>query len=418
MSNSQKQGSKPKTNKNTRGAGSVLLALLLILAVLAGAYAYLQQPGPAAKTAAIPKVADTGGKADFNPRCDLVHELVDKALTGQAMNVSDVRGEAKEAARQRGDGKIVWNARNILIEGAGEGSAAKLKRVLQDSVKAGGGAVLAAEADRYHGFAVTRIDVGFEDQLGGGPLTIITDRLYVAESVRKPDAAARPKPRGDHKGEIAIVIDDFGYRQDMIAEFAALRKPFTFAVIPFKPYSREAAAKALSSGHQVILHLPMEPFSGADPAEMPNTVHQGMTAQQVRDLIDRATASLPGLVGVNNHQGSKSTADRKTMETVMRALRDKSLFFVDSRTSGQSVAAETARREKVKTTENDLFLDGMAETAYIKKQLRTAGDMAVKLGSVTVIGHARPTTAAALREVMPELEARGIQFVFVSQLVR
>ena len=106
------------------------------------------------------------------------------------------------------------------------------------------------------------------------------------------------------------------------------------------------------------------------------------------------------------------------MEIVMRVLHEKALFFVDSRTSGQSVAAEVARREKIKTTENDLFLDGMAEEAYIKKQLRTAGDMALRLGSVTVIGHARPTTALALREVMPELEAKGIRFVFVSQVVR
>ena len=72
----------------------------------------------------------------------------------------------------------------------------------------------------------------------------------------------------------------------------------------------------------------------------------------------------------------------------------------------------------MKTTENDLFLDGMADVNYIKKQLRTAGEMAVRMGNVTVIGHARPTTAAALREMIPELEAKGIQFVFVSQLVR
>ena len=420
MSNRQKPDSKTKNNhKEKRGAGSVLLALLLIIAALAAVYAFFQPPDPAGRPAgAIPQVSMIDGKADYNLRCDAVHETVDKAVTAQNLTVADVQRDAKEAARQADAGKIVWNARSILIEGAGEGAAAKLKRALEESVKSAGGKVLAMEADRYHGFAVTRIDVGFEDQLGGGPLTIVSDRLYVAESARRVDAVARPKPRGEHKGEIALIIDDFGYRQDMIGEFAALRTSFTFAVIPFKPHSKEAAAKGLASGHQVMLHLPMEPVSGVDAAELPITVHQGMNETQIRDLIDRAAASLPGLVGVNNHQGSKSTADRKMMEMVMRILRDKSLFFVDSRTSGQSVAADTARREKVKTTENDMFLDGIADTAYVKKQLRAAGDMAIKMGSVTVIGHARPSTAAALREVIPELEARGIKFVFVSQLVR
>ena len=416
MWNWQKADNKPKKkNADNRGAGSVFLALLLVIALAAGAFMFFRQQEPTVP--AVGKVVMIDGKADFNPRCEALHTVVDKALAGQNLIVRDVMRENKEAPRQKNDGKIIWNARSILVEGTGEGSAEKLKKILEESVRQAGGRVLASEPDRYHGFSVTRIDVGFEDQLGGGPLTIISDRVYIAETVRKPDAVVRQKTSTEHKGEIALIIDDFGYRQDMVAEFAAIRRPFTFAVIPFKAFSKEAAAKGLASGHQVMLHLPMEPFSGVDPAEVPNTVHLGMTSAQINELIDRAVASLPGLVGVNNHEGSKATADRRTMEIVMQALRNKSLFFVDSRTSGQSVAAEVARREKVKTTENDHFLDGMAEDAYIKKQIRTAGDMAIRLGSVTVIGHARPATAAALRELIPELEARGIKFVFVSQLV-
>ena len=417
MWNWQKPDKGPKSKqKNNRGAGSIFLALLLIIAIIAGIFVFFSQPDQGKPSVA--KVSVIDGKADFNPRSEALHAIVDKTLAGQNLVVTDVQRENKEVARQKNDGKIVWNARSILVESSGGKTAESLKKALEEAVKQAGGAVLAMEPDRHHGFAVIRIDVGFEDQLGGGPLTIVSDRLYVAEAVKKPEAVIRQKTSTEHKGEIALIIDDFGYRQDMIGEFAAIRRSFTFAVIPFKSFSKEAAAKGLASGHQVMLHLPMEPFSGSDPAEMPITVHLGMTAPQIRELIDKATASLPGLIGVNNHQGSRATADRRTMEIVMRVLRDKNLFFVDSRTSGQSVAAEVARREKVKTTENDLFLDGMAEEAYIKKQLRTAGDMAIRLGSVTVIGHARPTTAAALREVMPELEAKGIRFVFVSQLVR
>ena len=167
-----------------------------------------------------------------------------------------------------------------------------------------------------------------------------------------------------------------------------------------------------------MLHLPMEPLSGIEPSEANQTIKVGMDGEQVRELIERASAGLTGIIGVNNHQGSRATADQQTMDRVMRVLKEKQLFFVDSRTHARSLAADAARRQKLKTSENDLFLDGIADVAYVKKQLRIAGEMALRMGSITVIGHARPTTAAALREVMPELEAKGIRFVFVSQLVR
>lgn len=409
---------KPKTKKrtgNSGGAGLILLALLLVLA--GAAYFAFQEPTSTPPAAGSPPLAKN--EADFNSRCDSMHAAVDKVLSTQSLLVSDVQQELKEVNRQKQSGKIRWNARSVLIESTDAISTEGIKRALETGLKPLGGAVLKVEPDQYHGYSVTRFDIGFQDQLGGGPLTIISDRLYVVQAARKPAAAeTRQKTNTKNKGEIAIVIDDFGYRQDMIAEFAAIRRPFTFAVIPFKAYSKDAAAKGLSSGHQVMLHLPMEPMSGIEPSEAANTVRVGMNAGQMADLIDKATQSLPGIVGVNNHQGSKATADRRTMEAVMKVLKKKNLFFVDSRTNGRSVAAEAARNEKVKTTENDIFIDGMADVAYVRKQLRAAGEMAMKLGSVTVIGHARPTTASALREMIPELESRGIRFVFVSQLVR
>lgn len=418
MSKSRK-GDKPKnTNKSgiSGGAGLILLALLLILA--GAAYYAFQEltSGPTAKSVPV-----TGSKndADFNFRCDTLHSIVDKVVAGQSLIVSDVHQEVKTVDRRNTDGKIRWNARKILIEATDAVSPEEIRRAFEVALKPATGLVLQLEPDQYHGYAVTRIDIGFRDQLGGGPLSIVSDRLYVVEATKKPVAkGARQKTNTAHKGEIALIIDDFGYRQDMIAGFAAIRQPFTFAVIPFKQFSRDAAAKGLASGHQVILHLPMEPMSGVEETEVPITVRVGMSQDQIRELIDRATDSLPGIIGVNNHQGSKATADRNTMDAVMKKLRQKGLFFVDSRTNGRSVAAETARREKIKTTENDLFIDGVADVAYVKKQLRAAGEMAAKMGSVTVIGHARPTTLTALREMIPELEARGIRFVFVSQLVR
>ena len=406
-----------KSPKAVKKNNHNLLAFLLVLVVVAASFLYFRQPDSVKQGSGLPSVGKND--ADFNSRCDEMHAVIDRALSEQNLMVADVQRDVREAARKNNDGKILWNVRSLLMESTGELSADNIRRGLETSLKKAGGSVIALEPDQYHGYSVTRIDIGFQDQLGGGPLTIISDRLYiVTETVRKSVTGPRQKTSSEHKGEIALIIDDFGYRQDMIAEFAAIRRSFTFSVIPFKSFSKEAAAKGLASGHQVMLHLPMEPLSGLDAAEAPSTVRVGMSAAQIRELIDRSTASLPGVTGVNNHQGSRATADRKTMEEVMKSLKEKNLFFVDSRTNGQSVAADTARRDKVKTAENDLFIDGLAEVEYVKKHLRTAGEVALRMGSITVIGHARPTTAAALRELIPELEDRGIRFVFVSQLVR
>jgi polysaccharide deacetylase 2 family uncharacterized protein YibQ len=418
MSKSQK-AAKPKTQKKSNkfgGAGTIFLALLLLLSV-GGAYYYFQQSAPV-KSGVSAKEESRKNDADYNARCETLHGIVDQLLSSQNMVVGDVQRIDRDAPRENNKGLIRWNSRNLLIDDAAGVSADALKARLDPLLKAAGGSIIKTEPDQYHGYTVTRLDIGFIDQLGGGPLTIVSDRLYLVSAGSKPVVSGpRKKANTANRAEIAIVIDDFGFRQDMIAEFAAIRRPFTFAVLPFKQYSKEAAAKGLASGHQVMLHLPMEPLSGIDPSEISSTVKMDMDTAQVRELIDRATASLPGIIGINNHQGSRATADRKTMENVMKVLREKQLFFVDSRTHAKSVAADVARQQKIKTTENDLFLDGIADAAYVKKQLRTAGEMALRHGSITVIGHARPTTAAAMREVMPELEAKGIRFVFVSQLV-
>lgn len=411
-----KQSNK-KNASMSGGAGIAFLALLLFF-VIAGAFFFFKEKAPENANVAT-RTTETKKDADYNSRSDALHEAVDQALSLQSIVVSDVQRLEKETQRDKEPGMIRWNSRNLLIEDSAGIGAEALKAKLIDRLKSDSGLVLKLEPDQYHGYSVVRLDIGFRDQLGGGPLTIVTDRLYLTTVARKPIASGpRHKANPANRGEIAIIIDDFGFRQDMINEFAAIRRPFTFAVIPFKSFSKEAATKGLASGHQVILHLPMEPLSGIESSELSSTIKVSMNGEQVRELIERAAADLPGIIGVNNHQGSRATADQKTMDLVIRVLREKQLFFVDSRTHARSLAADTARRQKLKTTENDLFLDGIADVSYVKKQLRTAGEMALRMGSVTVIGHARPTTAAALREVMPELEARGVRFVFVSQLVR
>ena len=394
------------------GAPALVLTLVLIGIVAAGAFMYFRN-GPATT----PKpVTDKKGTADYSADCDKLHNALNQGLLDGGFVVSDSRTDNREVSRKGTDGKILWRTRSLLVNAPAGMSADVVRKYLETVVAKVGGVVYGAEQDSYSGYQTTRIDVGFKDILGGETLTLITDKIYVMEAKKSVPVGPRVKANPADKAEIALIIDDFGYKQEMIAEFAAIRKPFTWAVIPNKAYSQEAATKGLTSGHQILLHLPMEPLSGTDSE--PGEITVTMTGSQIRENVEKALTTLPGVVGVNNHQGSKATADRRIMGDVIAVLKQRGLFFVDSRTSGQSVASDTARQNKIRTTDNDLFIDGMSDEAYVKKQLRSAGDMALRLGVVTIIGHARPATAAALREVIPELEAKGIRFVFVSQIVK
>ncbi|MDD3159264.1 divergent polysaccharide deacetylase family protein [Anaeromusa sp.] len=226
---------------------------------------------------------------------------------------------------------------------------------------------------------------------------------------------AIPEPSGEIKARLAIVIDDFGYTSGPIAALAALPRPVTFAILPYRPHSAEALQAAKTSGKEAILHLPMMPQQ-ASAASEDNTISPSMSDGEIRSTVEKALRSLPGVVGVNNHQGSLATADSRVMKQVLALLHSRGLFFVDSRTSSQSVGRTTARQLGVPAAENDLFLDNVDEVDAVKQKMRTAGNLALRSGSAVVIGHARMHTATALREVIPELERKGIRLVFVSRL--
>jgi polysaccharide deacetylase 2 family uncharacterized protein YibQ len=261
-----------------------------------------------------------------------------------------------------------------------------------------------------------RLDIGIKDVLNNEPLTLTTDRLYIVKdkNVLPPTPA---KPKGETgAGSMAIVIDDCGYTIAPVAAFADMGRPLTFAVLPYREYSNEAAARALSAGHLVILHLPLEPMD-ASAASEPTVITTAMSDDEIKQMAAKAIESVPGIQGVNNHQGSKATSDRRVMKDVLGVIRSRNQFFIDSRTIGKTVAASVSREMGIRTGENELFIDNSSDVEQIKRQLRKAVDMAHKNGSVTVIGHARPNTVIAVREMIPEIEGAGIRLVYANQLL-
>lgn len=221
-----------------------------------------------------------------------------------------------------------------------------------------------------------------------------------------------PFPQG--RGRIAIVLDDWGNSLRQIPALSEIRRPLTVAVLPGLPYSERVSQEARRHGHQVLLHMPMEPMNPDEPQE-PDTLLTGMSRQQIRDRLDRSFASVPGAAGMNNHQGSRATADPVLMQGVLEELKRRGLVFVDSYT-GRSVGPELSRRLGVRFARRDVFLDNDNSPAAIRRQLLELVRVASEQGSAIGIGHDRPATLEVLRQDLPALKKAGYTLVHVSEL--
>jgi polysaccharide deacetylase 2 family uncharacterized protein YibQ len=228
----------------------------------------------------------------------------------------------------------------------------------------------------------------------------------------RPNATTAPSlgaPR------LAIIIDDCGQWPDTERGFIALPAALTLSVLPHVRYGTQIAHDADAAGKGVMLHLPMEPLSGADPG--PGRITVAMSDDAITAQVRDDLASVPLAAGVNNHEGSRATADDRVMRAVASVLAERRLFFIDSRTGGASVAARDTSAAGIPTAGRDVFLDNVADVDATEAQLRRAAQLAKSQGSAIAIGHPRPTTLVAVRTLLPELERDGIQLVLARDLV-
>ena len=259
---------------------------------------------------------------------------------------------------------------------------------------------------------VIRFDCAFH---GARTHTVHVVTPLAARAAAHPSAPARQSTHAASP-RLAIIIDDLGYDRSAADAVLALGFPLTVSVLPHLPLSGELAEEAQRRGDQVMLHLPMESeVDGAKPEDIELRV--GMSASQVDATLAGMLETVPYAAGVNNHQGSRATADPALMQALMPALRQRGLFFVDSRTDAKTVAYDMAERAGVPAASRKVFLDDTPSRDAILKQLDLAARDAQRDGFTIAIGHPRPATIAALAEGVPPLEARGVHLVFASELV-
>lgn len=253
--------------------------------------------------------------------------------------------------------------------------------------------------------------IQFERRKAAQPAKMVAVPAPVKKKAILPEIIKKtPHPK------VAIVMDDFGYNMNDIDELFAIKEPLTISVLPNLPYSSRMAERARSEGYEVILHLPLESHR-KDVREELDTVRSGMSKADVLVRLDREIASVPGLRGVSNHMGSKSTEDAALMRMIMERLKGEDLYFFDSLTSQKSVCKKVASTVGLRYASRDIFLDNSNNEEDIKRQILELRRLAFKRGSLIGICHYRKTTIKVLARMMPALKADGVRFVFLSELV-
>ena len=195
---------------------------------------------------------------------------------------------------------------------------------------------------------------------------------------------------------VAIIIDDLGYDKKIAIKLSNLNAMLTFSILPHSPFQKSIARMSRDKGFGIMLHLPMEPL------EYPDI----MTPDQLTRQLEKDLDAVPFIRGVNNHMGSKMTAESRQMYQIFSILKKRGLYFVDSRTTVETLCKPSARLLQIPFAQRDVFLDHRVEVEFIRKQLKELVRIAQRNGYAIGIGHPHSLTYKVLHEMLPELQKK------------
>jgi uncharacterized protein len=251
---------------------------------------------------------------------------------------------------------------------------------------------------------------------------LIKSAFWMASSIiglnsfSKAFAICEKERNSSFQPQIALIIDDIGYSISRARNFLNLNIPVTFSVLPHLIHSRILADEIHHKGHEIMLHQPMEPYnSKLDPG--PGALFVAYEPEKICDIMEENISIASYATGVNNHMGSRFTSCDKEIIQALRVIRDKNLFFIDSLTSGRSVAYKTAKKLQMPSACRNIFLDNRLEDKYILRQLNQLQIHAKIHGHAIGIGHPFPETARAIRRFISSSKHPDVSFVHISDIL-
>jgi len=298
-----------------------------------------------------------------------------------------------------------WEGAPNVVRLQAPGNLVELNLAVTEAVQLAGGRVLRGERHQDESGEWLELHLG----TGSG----MTHRMVA----RRERVAPVPPPLP--VGRLALVLDDLGHNlHDLTRRAIALPAPVTYAVLPELGSSRRVLTEIRRAGKQALLHMPMEPNPGAPVGPGEPVVNVGMGSGEIRRVVSQGLDGLPGVVGVNNHMGSRATRSRPEMDAVMLEIAARGLIFLDSRTTPLSVAHTAASAQGIPNLRNDLFLDvDTDDPEVIRQRLGRLLEISRRRGWAIGIGHLHPATIAVLEEFLPTVDPADVQLVPLSELI-
>ncbi len=215
---------------------------------------------------------------------------------------------------------------------------------------------------------------------------------------------------------MAIVIDDLGRSLRDVETLMGMGFELSYAVLPYEVRTAEVVSLLRSRGAELLCHLPMEAKGGANPG--PGALRLSMSVEELRAATERALEAVPGAAGVNNHMGSGISASRQAIDAVLGVVAGEGLYYLDSRTSADTLGFSLALSLGVPSAERQVFLDNDRDPEAIRSQFARLLALARSQGAAIAIAHPHPQTLEVLAREIPKARAEGVEFVRASRLLQ
>ena len=267
-------------------------------------------------------------------------------------------------------------------------------------------------------FLLQRSHPPLADKGRSGPKTEAPFEIYpVEDPLPTPPHQEPAPPAHDRLPKVALIIDDVGNDRRLARKFIQLDNNLTISILPESPYTKHIAREARKNGLEIMLHQPMEPNEYPHVNPGPGVLLAAMSPDAIIDQLNANLDAIPEIKGVNNHMGSKMTANAPQMRQIFSVIKKRGLYFVDSRTTRESMCRMSAGLLQIPFAERDVFIDHRHNSAFIHRQLKELVRIARKQGFAVGIAHPHRSTYEVLLETLPALKKR-VELVPVSQIVK